>query len=66
MQLTEKINAGLVIDDLLEQLFVSFRDLIPYDRIGVALMDPDGERIRARWMKSLSHLVKLGTGFSAR
>jgi hypothetical protein len=66
MQLTEKINAGLVIDDLLEQLFVSFRDLIPYDRIGVALMGPNGERIRARWMKSLSHLVKLGTGFSAR
>jgi class 3 adenylate cyclase len=65
MQLTEKINAGLVIDEVLEQLFVSFRDAIPYDRIGVALIDNDGVRVRARWARSLATLVKLPVGYSA-
>jgi class 3 adenylate cyclase len=65
MRLTEEINAGLVIDDVLEQLFASFSDVIPYDRIGVALLDPDGVRIRARWMKSHAARISLGLGYSA-
>lgn len=65
MQLTEQINTGLVIDEVLEQLFVSFRDLIPYDLIGVALIDTDGAKVSARWEKSLAANVKLATGFSA-
>jgi class 3 adenylate cyclase len=65
MQLTEQINTGLVIDEVLEQLFVSFRDVIPYDRIGVALLDTDGAKISARWSRSLAATVKLPVGFSA-
>ena len=65
MQLTERINAGLVVEEVLEQLFVSFRDVIPFDRIGVALVDPDGKRIRARWARSLASSVRLPVGFSA-
>jgi class 3 adenylate cyclase len=65
MQLTEKINTGLVIDEVLEQLFVSFRDVIPYDRIGFALIDAVGEKVTARWARSLATTVKLSVGFSA-
>jgi len=65
MQLTETINTGLVIDDVLDQLFASFYDVIPYDRIGVALLDEDGERITARWARSLATAVRLPVGFTA-
>ena len=65
MELTGQVNTGMVIDEVLEQVFVSFRDVIPYDRIGVALIDPDGEHVRARWARSLATQVMLPVGFSA-
>jgi class 3 adenylate cyclase len=63
--LTEQINAGLVIDDVLEQVFVSFRDVIPFDRIGVALLDDTGERVKSRWARSLASTIQLPVGYSA-
>jgi class 3 adenylate cyclase len=65
LRLTGQINAGLVIDDVLEQVFVSFRDVIPFDRIGVALLDASGERVKARWAKSLAENIQLPIGYSA-
>jgi len=65
MQLTEQINAGFVIDEVLDQLFASFRDVLPYDRIGVALLDPDGRHVTARWARSLAASVRLPVGFTA-
>lgn len=64
-RLTEKINSGLVIEEILDQVFESFRALIPYDRIGVALLEDEGKTLRARWARSLSPDIKITLGYAA-
>jgi diguanylate cyclase (GGDEF)-like protein len=63
-KITERVNAGLVLDDVLEQVYESFRSVIPYDRIGLALLENDGRTVRSRWMRSESLEIKLGVGYS--
>lgn len=63
--ITARINAGLLLDEVLENVYADFRGLIPYDRIGLALLEEDGAIVRARWAKSEYGELKLGRGFSA-
>ncbi len=66
-RITTDINAGLVLDEVLERLYESFSTLLPYDRIGVALLEErgDGEpMVSARWARAEGHL-KLTRGYSA-
>ena len=51
-RVTEKINAGLLLDEVLDYVYDSFRAMIPYDRIGCALIEDDGATVRARWARS--------------
>ncbi len=46
---TEQANAGIILDEILERIFDSFRLLVPYDRIGLALLERNGTYLRARW-----------------
>lgn len=63
-RITDKINAGLTLEEVLDQVYLSFRGLIPYDRIGCALLDGDAGRIVARWARSEATEVKIGRGYS--
>jgi diguanylate cyclase (GGDEF)-like protein len=63
--IAERVSAGLVLDDVLEQVYESFRSVIPYDRIGLALLESDGRTVRSRWMRSESVEIKLGVGYAA-
>lgn len=51
-QITSQINAGLLLDDILEQVYRDFRDIIPYNRIGFSFIESDGKIVRARWAKT--------------
>jgi signal transduction histidine kinase len=67
-RITEKINAGLVLDEVWNFTYTSFRALIPYERIGCALIESGGEKgdiVRARWCRSEAPVIKLGKGYSA-
>lgn len=64
-QITSRINAGLLLDEILENVYQDFRELIPYNRIGFALIDDDGQTVRARWARSDQPRLKLKRGFSA-
>ena len=64
-RLTGSINAGLVLDDVLDRMYVSFRDIIPYQRIGFSLLEDDGQTLRARWARSEAAEMRIGAGFSA-
>src|SRR5512145_2457278 len=44
--ITQRINSGLLLDDILDNIYEDFRELIPYNRIGFALIEDDGETIR--------------------
>jgi len=62
---TEQANAGVLVDDILDELYTSFRGLIPYQRIGLALLENDGRVLRARWGRYDAQCIYLKNGFSA-
>jgi hypothetical protein len=57
--LMSDINAGLPLENILENIYTGFRNFIPYNRIGLSLIEPDGQMVRAIWVKSIAH--KLST-----
>ena len=52
LRITEHINSGLGLDDLLERVYEDFGDLIPYDRIGFALLSDDLTTVRQQWSRT--------------
>ncbi|MFH1212550.1 MAG: GAF domain-containing protein [Candidatus Neomarinimicrobiota bacterium] len=64
--LTEKINTGLNLAEVLDQIFNSFRTVIPYDRLGIALLTADGKSVRACCSRSDFPADKLKDGYTAR
>lgn len=64
--LTARINTGLNLTEVLGLIFDSFRPVIPYDRIGIALLTDDGRDVRACCSRSDAPAIKLKDGFSAR
>lgn len=62
---TGQINAGLLLDEVLNSVYESFRPLIPYDRIGFSLLDDDGHRARSYWARAEYHPLYLSRGYSA-
>lgn len=65
-RVTEKINAGLILDDVLNYVYDAFRPVIPYDRIGFSLLEKDGRTVRARWVRTTAAEPKIKKGYSAR
>jgi diguanylate cyclase (GGDEF)-like protein len=65
IRLSEKVNAGFLPEEVLDQIFDSFRSIIPYDRIGCSVVEEDGQRVRAVWTRSDGAAPGLGVGYSA-
>ena len=64
-KIREKINAGTILDDVLNHVYTSFRSLIPYNRIGFALLEEEGKILRARWARSDACEPKIKIGYFA-
>ena len=64
-RVTERANAGLLLDEVLDDVYESFRPLIPYDRIGFSLIDDDKATVWARWARSEAEEMRITQGFSA-
>lgn len=45
---TERIHAGMLLDEVFNQVCDSFRSVILYDRIGFSLSDNDDQTVKAR------------------
>lgn len=65
-RVAEKVNAGLILDDVLNYVYEAFRPVIPYDRIGFSLLEKDGRTVRARWARTSAPQPKIREGYSAR
>jgi signal transduction histidine kinase len=63
-RITARINAGLLLDDVLDNVYQDFREVIPYQRIGLALLEEDGQLVRARWARSDLPVLKINRNFS--
>jgi len=64
-QITSQINAGLLLDDILEQVYRNFRGIIPYNRIGFSLIEANSEIVQARWEKTDQLKICLRRDYSA-
>jgi diguanylate cyclase (GGDEF)-like protein len=62
-QISLDMNAGLMLDEILERAYQSFRGVIPYDRIGCALIDHAAWAVRARWARTEAAQVCIGQGY---
>ena len=65
IRLGEKVNAGLLLEEVADQIFDSFRSIVPYDRIGCSMLEDEGRTVRAVFTRSLGAQPKLGVGYSA-
>ena len=63
--ITEEINSGLILDEVLNHVYNSFRSIIPYERIGFSLLEEDGKIVRSHWVRSESPVVLLSAGYKA-
>ena len=64
LELTQKLNEGLFLKDILEYVYTSFHAVIPYNRIGFALLEKEGKILRSHWSSSDSTNISLKQGFS--
>jgi signal transduction histidine kinase len=64
-QITMEINSGLLLDEILDKIYRDFQVLIPYDRIGLALLEDNGARVTAHWARSSSHEIHITRGYTA-
>lgn len=64
-QITTSINAGLLLEEILDNVFEDFRGFIPYDRIGFALLEEHGQLLRSWWTRSDLPEIFLCKGYSA-
>jgi signal transduction histidine kinase len=67
VELTQDINAGLLLDNILEKVYENFFEFVPYNRIGFSLLEQTekGPLVRAYWAKSDQPVMKIGKGYSA-
>jgi diguanylate cyclase (GGDEF)-like protein len=65
IRLGERVNAGLVLAEILDQIFDSFRSIIPYDRIGCSLLEDEGQTVRSVYSRQTGAAPKLGIGYGA-
>ncbi len=65
-RVTEKVNSGFVLEDVLQYVYDEFRSLIPYDRIGFALIEESEKIVRSSWARFDGvEQLHLNKGYSA-
>lgn len=64
-EISAQINTGSSLEQVLNNLYISLKELIPYERIGVSLLDENGSTVRARWCRTTAATVSIGMGYHA-
>lgn len=62
-EVTKQINDGVLLEEVCEQVFFAFKSFIPFDRIGVSLIDEDSGMVVAQWAKSESKNIVITKGY---
>lgn len=64
-EISEEIMGGLFVEDVLNRIFETFRSVIPYNRLGCALLSDDGHYLSCIWGRSESSAMLLQPGYTA-
>lgn len=65
-RISEKINAGLTLEEVLDYVYDTMRELLPYDRIGFSLLEEEGTKVTAYWARSEAPEMRISRGYSAQ
>lgn len=65
-KINKSINAGITLDQILNLIYDQFKKYIPYDRIGLALLEDNGNTVRARWSRSEFSETQITVGYTAK
>jgi len=65
LQASRSVDPAILLDDVLSRLFENFRDTIPYNRVGFALLEDGGRLLRERWAHSDAGALQLEPGYEA-
>ena len=63
--ITQKLNSDMPYTKILDFVFESMSMIIPFDRIGIALVEPDEKRVSLKWVKSSMPIQNLTGNYSA-
>lgn len=65
LAITQRINSGFVLEEVLDYTYESLNPVIPYNRIGFSLLEDNGQILKAFWARSDSREMKITKGYSA-
>ena len=51
-QMHRQMNSKVSYEETLDSLFTAFDSIVPFDRIGIAVLDEENKKICLRWVKS--------------
>ncbi len=65
-EISAEICQGSLLDDVLERIYSTFKLVIPFDRIGCALISNDQQIVKAHWAKTdQPEKIKLAHGYTS-
>lgn len=64
--LVQTVERGVLLEDVLGEIFKGFAGVIPFERIGCAFLSEDGSRLVAYWSKSELGVVQIQAGYAQR
>lgn len=64
-KITTHMNSGVWLEDILDFIYNDFKTIIPYNRIGLALIEEDGRRVTSHWLASDQPVTRIGKGYTA-
>ncbi len=56
-------NFNLRLIDVLNHIYESFQDHLPYDRVSLVLLEADKSKLKFHWVRANYHILELNTGF---
>ncbi len=63
-QVTRRVHRGVTLDEVMNELYEALELLVPFEWIGLALIDPEGATVTTRWARSRASHVQLANGYS--
>ena len=65
-KVSEEIGNELYAENVLDRIYSTFSSLIPYDRIGCALLTDNGQIVRAYWTRAIYPNLKINKNYTAQ
>lgn len=65
LRITARISRGDSLEQVFNNFYEAFKNHVPYDRIGVAVISDDETMVRSIWARAEYQPVLLGTGYQS-